>query len=161
MSFCLRFGLPYIAALSLAACGGSSVGQQLPAQGSILNTAPYSEGELFTVPKVAGTYAGTISEVEGSHKAAGTVKIVVKQKGSNISGDFDVTFGSKTKDLTLSGTVKAAKKGASLAFTIFNFGGRNAQAKATVTGSKLNGTGHVPQESSMPAVSLKFSTTKM
>lgn len=147
---------------SFVACVGGARPPLPPTEQTTSAAITQSDNEslLKALPKVAGTYSGTLDEVEGSHSESGTVVIVLAQHGSNISGNFDVTFGSRTKNLTLSGTAKAIKKGVRLAFTVFNIGGRNATCKATVVGSRLNGTGFVPPNSSLPSATLTYKTTK-
>jgi hypothetical protein len=117
-----------------------------------------------TVPpavSVAGTYKGPIEEVEGSQSRTGSVTIVIQESGKKISGTFDVTFGSHTTDLTLSGSVKSDKaKKAKIAFVIDDPKGRYAVAKASVTARKLVGKGTVPPSGTKPGVSITYKTAR-
>jgi hypothetical protein len=149
--------------LYLAACSGAT--RSTPPTTGPLDSAASFAGRGAAAnpiepapPKVAGTYTGTFSETEGSHTANGTVTIAITQSGRSISGTFDVTIGTKTADLTLSGKVRAIKDGARLTFTIIDPHGRNAAAKARVDEKLLNGTAYVAPSGSKPAVNIKYKT---
>jgi hypothetical protein len=112
------------------------------------------------VPNVAGTYNGSITETEGSQQRTGSLALTIQQQGSRISGDAIVSFSSGSDELTISGTVKAAKKGAALTFEMIPEHGRTADAKATVKKKKLVGSAVVPASGSEPEVDLSFQTKK-
>ena len=143
--------------LAFAGCGGvtSSVPQDT-------NAVPYGASAVQpdTVPKIGGTYDGSISETEGSKTATGTVEIVINQNARKISGTVTPTIDGHTAQLTFSGSVRATKHGARLSYTIFDPKGRSATGKATVRGTSLNGTAYVPPSGSQPAVTIKFNTKK-
>jgi hypothetical protein len=130
-------------------------------------TMPGSDGARIAmaapdkVPNVAGTYDGLYSETIGSTTVHGSVTITVQQSGSKISGEFDVVVNSHHFDFPIKGTVKSSPRGASLHFTIVNVsGGRNANAKALVSGKKLRGKAIVPPTGSKQGVLIKFKTKK-
>ena len=152
---------------SLTACSGTS-GAVTPgrAQTSTLGAerAPAAGIDDFAdsdadVVNVAGTYTGTITEVESGHTRSGTLTITISQSGKKISGPFEVTFGSQVDDLTLAGKVKGRKK-AHLTFTVTGKDARAAYFTAKLIGSTLKGTGNVPASGSKPEVSLKIDATR-
>jgi hypothetical protein len=113
-----------------------------------------------SVPKVAGQYDGTYSETIGVQTVHGTVAVTIVQSGKNITGKFDPKVDGIVFHLGITGTVKSGTHGAKLRFTIINFGGRNASAKAKVKGSKLIGTAYVPPAGTKKAVYIKYNTVK-
>jgi hypothetical protein len=153
-----------VAAATLLAFGAVSSNRAAPAsaRGAIvvprLIQPPAAQRGIVPdkVPRVAGTYNGSITESAGSRERSGTVTTTIIQHGLRISGTFDVTFDSQTSDLSISGTVKAGKKGAVLTFMIDDPKGRSAQAKATVRKKTLKGTAVVPPSSSQPEVDIVF-----
>jgi hypothetical protein len=150
-------------ASTLAACGGASVAQ-LPvtgsrtSQGNSTGAAAVTNAALVARPakSIAGTYVGTVLEVEGSKQRSGDVTIAFTLNGSKIAGTFAVTFGSKTTTLDIAGTAKKAK----LTFTIEDPSGCNALAHAKVKRGHLNGTAQVPSCKGQPVVSISYKTKK-
>jgi hypothetical protein len=104
----------------------------------------------------SSTYAGTVTQTEGSMQRTGSLKIVMMRSGTKISGTFAVTFGTKTTTLDFSGTAKGKK----LTFTIVDKSGCNAKAHAKIKGRHLNGSAQVPPCDSQPTVYITFKTLK-
>jgi len=143
--------------LAFAGCGGAM--NSVP---QVANTVPQDASAIRpdTVPKIGGTYDGSISETEGSKTATGTVQIVINQNIRKISGTVTPTIDGHSAHLTFSGSVRGTKHGARLTYTIYDPKGRSASGKATVRGTSLNGTAYVPASGSQPAVSITFNTKK-
>ncbi len=144
--------------LGAAACAGPRSG--LPSgpapSGAAVRPAGISHN---TVVAVAGTYEGSVREIEGTHERSGSLTIVIKQNGKKITGTFTPQFASGSQDLNIDGSVKSDKaKRAKLVFTIEDPKGRNASGSATVTAKKLNGKATVPSSSSKGAVTITFKT---
>lgn len=109
---------------------------------------------------INGTYVGTYVESDSSGSASGDLTMTVKKKRKTVSGEFDVTQGSHTHDLSYSGTVKGGKKHAKLTFVVSNPDGRDAYFTATIKGNALSGNGEVPATSSEPEVFIAIQATK-
>jgi len=149
-----------LAALALAACANHAFAPPGTASAPAVGTG-LAPGLVAATLKLTGTYSGSIKEVEGSQERSGSVVIAIKQQKTKFSGSFTVKFGSKTADLTISGSVKSQGKGkAKLTFTIDDPKGRYAQGTATVHGKALNGKATVPPTSSNPGVTITFHTKK-
>ncbi len=167
MQFGRRFTMVAAAALMplmMAGCGQSG---SMPRPGAMPYESVGGTGVLTSAfvapdsaPKVAGTYKGSYSETIGVSTIKGTVTITIAQSGKNITGSVDPTINGEEFKLGLKGTVASGKHGPKLKFTIINPSGRNAAAKATLSGKKLDGTGYVAPSGSHKAVYIKFDTTK-
>lgn len=111
------------------------------------------------VVMVAGTYDGSLTEVEGTHERSGALTIVIKENGKKITGTFTPQFSSGSQDLGIDGSITSDKaKKAKLALTIENPKGRNASGSATVTAKRLNGKATVASSSSKDVVTITFRT---
>jgi hypothetical protein len=126
-----------VVAVALAGCSREA---SLPAGNgppSAVAGAPLSAPDVT----VAGTYDGTIEEVEGSHSRSGSVVIMIEQQGTKISGKFAIKFASgKDYDLALSGSIASkTKRGAKLSITLTYGKSPSAKGSATLAGRKLSG----------------------
>lgn len=108
--------------------------------------------------RVAGTYGGSIKEVEKGQTHTGTLTITIKQSGTKISGSFDIAFEQGSIDLTLSGSInKETKTEAKLAFTLYDASGNEyGKAKSTVSSTKLKGKAIVPPQGSHSEIKATF-----
>jgi hypothetical protein len=125
-------------AIALAGCGREA---SVPTAGNAPPSVIIGVRSAAPDVSVTGTYDGSVTEVEGSHSRSGGVVIAIKQKGTKISGTFDITFSSgHDYDLTLSGSVTSkTKKGAKLAITLTYSNGETAKGAAALAGKKLSG----------------------
>ncbi|HET6276858.1 MAG TPA: hypothetical protein VFE16_13085 [Candidatus Cybelea sp.] len=149
-----------IVLLGASACAGPWSG--LPS-GPAASGAAVARGDIShnKVIAVAGTYDGSLTEVEGSHERSGHLTIVIKQNGKKITGTFTPQFSSGSQDLAIDGSIKSDKaKKAKIAFTIEDPKGRNASGSATVTAKKLNGRATVPSSSGKGGVTITFKTRR-
>lgn len=109
------------------------------------------------VVTVAGTYDGTIVEVEKGQTHTADVTITIAQSGKSISGSFVIEFAQGNIDLALYGTIKKdTAKSAKIVFGLDDSSGRYGTAKATVTDKGLHGRAKVPPHGSMPAITATF-----
>jgi predicted small lipoprotein YifL len=142
-------------AFVLAGCAGRAAPLAIPpATGSAL-LAP-------ATLNVAGTYTGSIKEVESGQTHTGTLTVTLKQAGTKVSGSFDISFPQGSLDLTLSGSIKkATKTKAKMTFTLYDASEkRYGDAKATVTGKGLKGKAIVPPSGTRKEIMATFKTKK-
>ena len=144
------------AMVTIASCS-TGAGSITPAmQPASLHTI----GEQASVPNVAGTYVGTWKQTGGGKPPeTGTVTVTLHQSASKISGKIAAKYKSHTYDLSLTGTVKAAGKGASLQFTVKSHLG-NGKGNGTVLDSKLTGTIIFPAHGSVPKTTITLTASK-
>jgi hypothetical protein len=162
MGFFLTRNAPAAVAIAvvLAGCGSPQSALSVPGTPAQLRAAaPLGDA---TVPHIAGTYDGTLSETENMKSVKGSLVATIDQSGSNISGSFSVKFDNDQVTLPIKGTVKSSKGGAALRFTIIDTGGkgRNAKARGFIIKGRLHGKAFVPPTSSKAAVYIKFSARK-
>ncbi len=123
------FGAPFaFATLALAACGGISRSGPVADQ-ALPNTPALEQARVVAplpdqarivapllepvVPKITGSYAGTLTITADGRHLTGTLTIDVKQqKGKRISGTFDGQVDSQTENLNFTGTAMRGKAGA-------------------------------------------------
>ena len=134
-----------VASLALAGCAGQSSAPSGAWQPAVPTAAhpqlPPALARDATF-SVSGTYDGTVHVSENGKSGSGSLVFALTQKGSDISGSFDISHGGKIDDLSVKGTVRIeGKKKAALAFKIYDPKGQYATATATVKGKKLTGTG--------------------
>lgn len=156
------FAAAVLSSLTLGACGGGHgmVPAGVPDSPFSKSIAPFDAAVDATVPNIAGTYTGTFVATEDGRSGSGTIKIVVKQSGSKVSGTATLSANGKSTTGDWSGTAARTKKGVSVKFVTYDYNGRNATGHGNVIGKHFNGKAYVPASGKNPAVTITFKTLK-
>ena len=174
------FGVPFaFATLALAACGGISRSGPVADQ-ALPNTPALEQARVVAplpdqarivapllepvVPKITGSYAGTLTITADGRHLTGTLTIDVKQqKGKRISGTFDGQVDSQTENLNFTGTAMRGKAGAARVKLKITAPSGSCTANATGTVTKagaFNGKGSGQSCGSIPTFTFTYKTQK-
>jgi hypothetical protein len=150
------FSLPLSATAILLASCSTLAPQATP---SVRPSAAHSP-TIASVPKVAGTYAGTWKQTGGGGPPeSGTVTIAIAQSGSKVSGTIAAKYKTKTNKMTFTGTVKSGAHGAQTQLIVkgpYNDG----KGSATVVKSTLSGKVVFPAHAGKSKLTVTFSAKK-
>lgn len=125
--------------LCLAACG-SNAAPPIVVSGDSASAASRLAG---AVPKVAGTYKGTIND---ENLGKGTLQIVLSQNGSKLSGTFTPTWNHTPVTLNVAGKVAVKNGKTTVSYTLKRTGVCPGTSTGTISQThKLDGTYLIPE----------------